>query len=87
MADMERVFGGLKCRDVLERLSAYLDGELEGEELVALETHARSCDQCGRFGGRFGAVIAALREAAPMPAADAGRARRLQERLARELER
>jgi anti-sigma factor RsiW len=85
MADLDRVIGGLRCRDVLERLSAYLDGELTGAELTALETHARSCDQCGRFGGRFGAVVTALRQTATVPADDAGRSRRLADRLVREL--
>lgn len=87
MAELDRMIGGVTCREVLARLSAYLDGELEGEELAAVEAHARSCDNCGRFGGRFAEVITALRRAAPAPAADAGRSHRLQERLARELAR
>lgn len=87
MAELNRMIGGVTCSEVLALLSAYLDGELEGEELAAVETHARGCDNCGRFGGRFAEAITALRHSAPEPADDAGRSRRLQERLERELAR
>jgi anti-sigma factor RsiW len=85
MADLDRVIGGLRCRDVLARLSEYLDGELAGADLAALEAHARACDQCGEFGGRFGALLAALRESGSGAASDPEREDRLRVRLAREL--
>lgn len=84
MAELNRRIGGVTCSEVLALLSAYLDGELEGEELAAVEAHARACDNCGRFGGRFAEAISMLRQAAPVPADDAGWSQRLQERLARE---
>lgn len=85
MGDLNRVVGGLSCREVLARLSAYLDGELEGAELAAVEIHAKGCDNCGRFGGRFAEAITALRQSAPPPVDDAGRSDRLRARIAREL--
>ncbi len=85
MAELNRMIGGVTCSEVLALLSSYLDGELEGEELAAVEAHAKGCDNCGRFGGRFAEAITTLRRAAPSPADDAGRSQRLQERLAREL--
>jgi anti-sigma factor RsiW len=87
MADLDRMIGGLRCRDVLARLSEYLDGELTEPELAALEAHAKACDQCGRFGGRFRAVLKALWEAAPLASPDPARRERLRTRLARELRR
>jgi anti-sigma factor RsiW len=34
------------CREVLNFLSAYLDGELPEEEGVAFERHIAACDSC-----------------------------------------
>ena len=34
MADSERMVGGLRCREVLERLSDYLDGDLGPAEVA-----------------------------------------------------
>lgn len=61
MPDLDREVGGLTCRDVLARLSAFVDGELPAVELERVQTHLRGCDNCERFGGEFGAVVAALR--------------------------
>ncbi|MBE2248658.1 MAG: zf-HC2 domain-containing protein [Myxococcus sp.] len=57
----EKSVGGLKCSEVLERLSDYLDAELAAEERVKVEAHLAGCDACTRFGGEFGAVVTALR--------------------------
>ena len=57
-----RLVGGLRCFDVLDRLSDYLDGELGEAERRQVEAHLAGCDECTRFGGEFGAIIAALRE-------------------------
>jgi anti-sigma factor RsiW len=57
-----RLVGGLRCFDVLDRLSDYLDGELEEAERLQVEAHLAGCDECTRFGGEFGAIITALRE-------------------------
>jgi anti-sigma factor RsiW len=53
--------GGLWCGQVLDRLSDYLDGDLEAEVRARLEEHLRGCDGCARFGGEFRATVEALR--------------------------
>lgn len=62
MSAVEQEIGGIRCFEVLERLSAYLDGELPPEEVARVEGHLAGCDACTRFGGEFGAVVKALRE-------------------------
>jgi len=65
-------------------LSDYLDGDLDTAAREKVEGHVRGCDQCARFGGRFAAVVTALRQRlAPLPPMDDGVAVRLAERLAR----
>ena len=61
MADLDRMVAGMRCREVLERLSAYLDGELPTPQRDALEGHLAGCDRCERFGGAFGSVVEVLR--------------------------
>lgn len=60
-SELDREVGGIRCREVLERLSLYLDGELPEAEVVRVENHLRGCDRCARFGGAFGEVVAGLR--------------------------
>lgn len=79
----ERVVGGLSCGQVLDRLSDYLDGELDVAARGAVEEHLRGCDGCARFGGELRATVRALREhlaAAPSPPA------RVRRRLAEALD-
>ena len=77
----ERTVAGLRCSQVLERLSDYLDGELDEQERAAIEAHVTECDTCARFGGAMAEVVRALRErlgappSAPEP--PAGLARRI----------
>lgn len=82
MSDLDREVAGLRCRDVLERLSSYLDGELTEEEARRMDEHLLGCDRCEHFGGRFGEAVAALRreltQATPL---DDDVARRLRARL------
>lgn len=59
--ELDREVAGIRCREVLERLSAYLDGELPRREVERVEAHLRGCDRCARFGGAFGDVVAGLR--------------------------
>lgn len=88
MADMDREIGGIRCREVLARLSDYLDGELPQAEAARLEAHIRSCDWCERFGGRMGRIVGALRTTLDPPlAVPAPVAARLTARLRRERER
>ncbi len=68
----DHLVGGLRCSEVLSRLSDYVDGDLSADERASVEAHLRGCDVCTRFGGDFGATLKALREhvlrsAAPPP--------------------
>lgn len=53
---------GLRCSEVLARLSDYLDGDLPPPERLAVAEHLRGCDACARFGGEFSATLRSLRE-------------------------
>jgi anti-sigma factor RsiW len=58
----EKLVGGLRCFEVLERLSDYLDGELVAADKVKVEAHLAGCDECTGFGGEFGQVVTSLRQ-------------------------
>lgn len=82
MADLDRVVAGMRCRQVLERLSGYLDGDLPAPEAAQVEAHVRSCDWCERFGGQFAGSVALLkRELGPPQPLDAARVQRLHQRI------
>jgi len=57
----ERLVGGLRCGEVLERLSDYLDGDADAPTRARIEEHLRGCEGCARFGGELSATIRALR--------------------------
>lgn len=61
MDELDRNVAGLRCRDVLEHLSAYVDGELAPALVRQVHAHLGVCDRCERFGGRFAQVLVALR--------------------------
>lgn len=61
MADLDRMVGGLRCRDVLELLPDFVDGELPAEVLARVNRHLGGCDTCEKFGGEYGEVVAVLR--------------------------
>ena len=58
----ERFIGGISCFRVLDKLSDYLDGLLENDEVAQINEHVVACDECRRFGAAFQQVIARLRE-------------------------
>jgi anti-sigma factor (TIGR02949 family) len=66
--DREKVVAGISCGEVLDRLSAYIDGELSVDECARIEAHLRGCEVCERFGGEFQATVRALREHLLRPA-------------------
>jgi len=37
---------GMKCGEILEKLSEYLDGELDPKLCQELETHMKDCNPC-----------------------------------------
>jgi anti-sigma factor RsiW len=57
----EREIGGLLCSEVLADLTEYLDGRLDAARRASIEAHVAGCDNCARFGGDFGRVVASLR--------------------------
>lgn len=59
--DRGHVVAGVSCGEVLDHLSAYLDGELSPDDRERIERHLRGCDGCARFGGEFRATVRALR--------------------------
>lgn len=67
----DRDVAGIRCTEVLEKLSAYLDGELADADVTRIDEHLQGCTWCERFGGRFAAAIAGLRlhlqDAEPLP--------------------
>lgn len=64
----EREVAGLRCGQVLEVLSDYLEGALDDERRGRVEAHLRGCDTCERFGGRFAGALSALRRTLGPPA-------------------
>ena len=59
----ERTVAGLRCSEVLARLSDYIDGELDAVEVSEVEEHLLGCPNCERFGKNFGSMVVSLRSA------------------------
>lgn len=59
MAEQRRI-AGLWCGEVLERLGAYVDGELSNEERAQVDAHLAECTWCESFGARYAETIGAL---------------------------
>ncbi|HEX5832364.1 MAG TPA: anti-sigma factor, partial [Pyrinomonadaceae bacterium] len=57
------------CDTIHERLSLYLDHELQGDERTAFEAHIESCDSCASFVEKELAFLNAIRKSAPLYAA------------------
>lgn len=58
----DREVAGIRCMEVLDRLSDYVDGDLSAEERARVDGHLADCNWCARFGGRFTALLDAVRE-------------------------
>lgn len=85
MADLNRVVAGIRCIEVLELLSDYLDGEVSQVDRDRIEAHLRGCDLCERFGGQMSSIVKSLRVTLRDPEPlDHGVAERLLNRLKRE---
>ena len=86
MLDLDHDVGGLTCRQVLEGLSDFVDGNLPEDVVEAVHSHLAECRNCEAFGGRFTGVLAALRATLEeAPAVEAQVFQRLNERLDKDL--
>ncbi len=73
------------CRDLLERLSLYIDGDLKGPQRRALMAHLRRCPCCGELAESLKRTVELCHEAGKtrLPAKVRARARaRIAELLA-----
>jgi len=66
-AGLETIVAGIRCREVLDDLSEYLDGSLSPMRVAELQAHLAGCDRCARFGGEVSQTIAALRATLRQP--------------------
>jgi anti-sigma factor RsiW len=66
---------GADCRAMLERMSAYLDGDLGPAECRAIERHCRGCPPCAVFVTSLRRTIGLCHEAAKRPLPNAIRRR------------
>jgi anti-sigma factor RsiW len=74
-----------RCRELLERLSLYVDGELKGPARRSLVNHLRRCPCCEQFAQSLQRTVRLCQEAGKrrLPAAVRARARaRIQELMA-----
>ncbi|HEY5927437.1 MAG TPA: zf-HC2 domain-containing protein [Kofleriaceae bacterium] len=56
----------MSCESVREKLTAYLDGELEGERGSAVRGHLRGCDACRQIAADEAALRDGLRSLPPL---------------------
>jgi anti-sigma factor RsiW len=56
----------MTCDSMRGLVSAYLDGELVGEDLTAFETHVAGCEDCRRSVEEERVVVAAVRASLPL---------------------
>ena len=75
------------CRELLERLSLYIDGDLEGPQRRSLMAHLRRCPCCGELADGLKRTVLLCQEAGKtrLPASVRARARaRIAELLSEE---
>jgi anti-sigma factor (TIGR02949 family) len=65
MNEREHVHGGRSCREMLERLSEYLDGELPDDLCERIEGHMKDCTPCSGFLESLRRTIGLIRESGP----------------------
>ncbi len=68
---------GSNCRELLERLSLYIDGELDARQRRAIVAHLRRCPCCEEFAESLRRTVQLCHEAGQsrLPAAVRARAR------------
>lgn len=57
----ERTVAGIRCSEVLELLSEYVDGDVDVAAIERIENHLLGCPNCERFGRDFGSMVVSLR--------------------------
>jgi anti-sigma factor RsiW len=62
------------CRDVLEHIAAYLDGELDATTCLRIEAHCVGCDACARVVNGLRETVGLCRQAADAPLPEGVRA-------------
>jgi len=83
-AGLDTVVAGLRCRDVLDDLSEFLDGAISPERVRLIQGHLAHCDRCARFGGEIANTLAALRTSLGTPTPiDGAQSARLRDALRR----
>jgi len=83
----EREVAGIRCSEVLEELSDFLDGELAAKRREQIVAHLEGCTWCAQLGGEVGATVRALRSRlGEAPAPNPGTSARIRQQL-RELAR
>ncbi|MEM7261414.1 MAG: zf-HC2 domain-containing protein [Planctomycetota bacterium] len=56
-----------KCRDLLEYLADYLDGELPANQLSVMEEHLAKCSPCVEYLESYRSTISMVRGCVPKP--------------------
>jgi anti-sigma factor RsiW len=54
----------LSCKELVELVTDYLEGELDRDRLEALDAHLAVCEHCGRYVRQMRMTIGALRQLA-----------------------
>lgn len=67
-----REVAGLTCSQVMEALSAFVDGDVPADLRARIEGHVAACQLCERFGSDFVRLLEQMRRqlAAPEPLPD-----------------
>lgn len=63
------------CRETLQNISAYLDGELNATDCEAIERHSRACPACAALVDGLQKTVGLCRQAAKVELPDAVRQR------------
>lgn len=79
----DREVAGIRCMQVLEDLSDFVDGVLEAARADQIRSHLEGCEWCENFGGRYRQVVRRLRSHG---SEEEGRLKAGAERLARVFE-
>lgn len=65
------------CREMLQHIAAYLDGELEATECRRIEAHCQQCPDCLSVVGGLRDAVGLCREAGRLPLPEPVRTRAL----------